>query len=286
MNSLKSLFIAVALIVSSTAIFAAGNTVPLDRAPDLSNDKAALQHGAKLFVNHCLNCHSASGMRYNRLKDIGLTDEQIKNNLLFTADKVGEMMNIALLPKDAKDWFGAVPPDLSVIARAKSSSQGTGADYIYTYLRSYYRDASRPTGWNNVAYPNSAMPHVLWASQPERGLEKTEIVHTSHDGKSAAKFEKIVTTYDTLGIATVNKTILSDYVGHAGTTYKYIMDDKHIKAEQAFNEEVAHITAFMQYMADPSASTRKSMGVWVLLFLGIFILLAYLLNKEYWKDIK
>jgi ubiquinol-cytochrome c reductase cytochrome c1 subunit len=283
MNQLKSLFITVALIISGVAFSSGGNNPPLDRAPDLSNDKAALQHGAKLFVNHCLNCHSASGMRYNRLKDIGLTDEQIKNNLLFSADKVGETMNVAMLPKDAKNWFGAMPPDLSVIARAKSSSQGTGADYIYTYLRSYYRDASRPTGWNNVAYPNSAMPHVLWESQPTRSLEKTEV---THDTKQPANLEKIVTTYDTLGAATVNKIKLSTHTEHVGVTYKYITDDKNIKAEQKFNEDVAHITAFMQYMADPSASTRKSMGVWVLLFLGVFILLAYLLNKEYWKDIK
>lgn len=280
MNQFKIFFLAIALIISNNILASGGNDIILDKAPDLSNDKAALQQGAKLFINHCLNCHSASGMRYNRLKDIGLTDEQIKNNLLFTAEKVGDTMGVAMLPKDAKNWFGATPPDLSVIARAKSSSHGTGADYIYTYLRSYYRDASRPTGWNNTVYPNSAMPHVLWSLQPTRSLEKTEITHIDKG------LEKTVTVYDELGFATVQKTKLLDHLAHPGVTYKYITDDKYIKQEQIFNEHVAQITAFMQYMADPSASIRKSMGVWVLLFLGIFILLAYLLNKEYWKDIK
>jgi ubiquinol-cytochrome c reductase cytochrome c1 subunit len=288
MNQLKSLLLAVALIVSST-VFASGDGPVLTPAPDLSNDKTALQHGAKLFVNYCLNCHSASSMRYNRLKDIGLSDEHIKKNLLFSAEKVGDTMEVALQPKDAKAWFGALPPDLSVIARAKSSADGTGADYIYTYLRSFYRDSSRPTGWNNVASPNIAMPHALWDLQPARSLEKTEVVHLAHDDKApknAPAFEKIVTTYDASGLATTVKTALPNYSGHASVSHRFIGDDKDLAAQQRFDHDAASLTAFMQYMADPSASTRQSMGVWVLLFLGLFILLAYLLNKEYWKDIK
>src|SRR5690606_18595371 len=132
------------------------------------SDLSSLQNGAKLFVNHCLNCHSASSMRYNRLRDIGLTEEQIKNNLLFTQDKVGGMMTTAMRPDDAKAWFGAVPPDLSVMARAKASPSGTGADYLYTYLRTFYKDDTRPTGWNNMVVPNVAMPHVMWQEQGVR----------------------------------------------------------------------------------------------------------------------
>jgi ubiquinol-cytochrome c reductase cytochrome c1 subunit len=283
MNVLKQLFVLAALALSGAA-FASGSNFPLDKAPDLSNDKVALQHGAKLFVNYCLNCHAAASMRYNRLKDIGLSDDQIKDNLLFSADKVGETMKVAIQAKDAKEWFGAVPPDLSVIARAKSGSGNTGADYIYTYLRTYYRDAARPTGWNNLAYVGSAMPHVLWDIQPARSLEKTEIAHTpAKDGKHGG-FEKIVTTYDTVGQTSAVKTALENYGGHGETSYKFINTD--VKGQQQFDKDVASITAFMQYMADPSASTRQAMGVWVLLFLGILIILAYLLNKQYWKDIK
>lgn len=286
MKTFKAILLT-ALVTLSTAsgvAFASGATYPMDKAPDLSNDKVALQHGAKLFVNYCLNCHAASSMRYNRLKDIGLTDEQIKDNLLFSADKVGETMKVVMPPKDAKEWFGAIPPDLSVIARAKSGAGFTGADYIYTYLRTYYRDASKPTGWNNLAYVGSAMPHVLWDLQPARGLEKTEIAHVnSKEGKHVG-FEKVVTTYDAVGNATPVKTVLDNFGGHAAISYKFI--DSDVKGQQQFDKDVASITAFMQYMADPSAGKRQSMGVWVLLFLGIFIIFAYLLNREYWKDIK
>jgi ubiquinol-cytochrome c reductase cytochrome c1 subunit len=283
MKLMKQLF-AIAAITLSGAAFANGPSFPLDKAPDLSNDKAALQHGAKLFVNYCLNCHAAASMRYNRLKDIGLNDEQIKDNLLFSADKVGETMKVSIQAKDAKEWFGAVPPDLSVIARAKAGNGGSGADYIYTYLRTYYRDASRPTGWNNLAYVGSAMPHVLWDLQPARTLEKTEITHAAAKDGHHGGFEKIVTTYDLVGQATPVKTELDNYGGHAQTNYKFIYSD--VNAQLQFDKDVASITAFMQYMSDPSASARQSLGVWVLVFLGLLIILAYLLNKQYWKDIK
>lgn len=150
--------------------FASGGELHLDKAPDRSRDYAALQNGAKVFVNYCLNCHAASFMRYNRLRDIGLTEQQIKDNLLFTQEKVGELMTIAMRRDEAKQWFGAAPPDLTVIARARASEFGSGADWLYTYLRSFYRDDSRPSGWNNVVFPNVAMPHVLWELQGEQEL--------------------------------------------------------------------------------------------------------------------
>jgi ubiquinol-cytochrome c reductase cytochrome c1 subunit len=148
----------------------AATEVHLDKAPDKSGDNAALQNGAKTFVYYCLGCHSASYMRYNRLTDFGLTDAQIKENLLFTAEKVGEPMRISTLPAESKQWFGVTPPDLSVIARARESEAGSGADWLYTYLRSFYRDPNRPTGWNNVIFPNVGMPHALWQLQGEQAL--------------------------------------------------------------------------------------------------------------------
>jgi len=160
----------ISLLFAPLLAFAAGAELHLDKAPNRSGDLAALQHGAKLFINYCLNCHSASYMRYNRLKDIGLTDQQIKDNLLFTAEKVGEPMTIAMRPAESKLWFGAAPPDLTVIARARSSGFGSGADWLYTYLRSFYRDDSRPTGWNNVVFENVGMPHVLWELQGQQEM--------------------------------------------------------------------------------------------------------------------
>lgn len=161
----------VALLFAPLLAFAAGADVRLDKAPDRSGDLPAVQNGAKVFVNYCLNCHSASYYRYNRLTDIGLTEQQIKDNLMFTADKVGEPMTIALRRADAKAWFGVAPPDLTLIARARTSAAGSGADWLYTYLRSYHRDDSRPTGWNNPVFPNVGMPHVLWELQGEQVMD-------------------------------------------------------------------------------------------------------------------
>jgi ubiquinol-cytochrome c reductase cytochrome c1 subunit len=159
----------IALLFAPIAALASSE-IHLDKAPDKSGDQAALQNGAKIFVNYCLGCHSASYMRYNRLKDLGLDDAQIKENLLFTADKVGEPMRIAMQPAEAKQWFGVTPPDLTVIARARDSESGSGADWLYTYFRSFYRDPNRPTGWNNVVFPNVGMAHVLWQLQGEQVL--------------------------------------------------------------------------------------------------------------------
>ncbi|MDD2809541.1 cytochrome c1 [Rhodoferax sp.] len=136
-----------------------------DKAPDKINDQAALQNGAKVFVNYCLNCHSAAFNRFNRLQDIGLTADQIKDNLLVTNAKIGDTMKAAIDPQQAKAWFGVNPPDLTVIARSRAGAGGTGADYLYTYMRGFYPDETKPTGWNNHVFPNVAMPHVLWEMQ-------------------------------------------------------------------------------------------------------------------------
>jgi len=171
------------LLMVPALVFASGAELRLDRAPDRSNDMSALQNGAKVFVNYCLNCHSASYMRYNRLKDIGLTDEQVKSNLMFTADKVGELMKVSMRRDDAKVWFGVPPPDLTVIARARASEFGSGADWLYTYLRTFYRDDARPTGWNNVVFENVGMPHVLWELQGEQVLGEDHRLKLAKPGK-------------------------------------------------------------------------------------------------------
>jgi len=164
-----------ALLFAPVFAFASGAAVHLDKAPDVQGDKAALQSGAKTFVNYCLNCHGASFVRYNRLTELGLTEQQVKDNLMFTADKIGEPMRIAGRADEQKKWFGATPPDLSLVARARASEAGTGADWLYTYLRSFYRDENRPTGWNNTVFENVGMPHVLWQLQGQQTLN-----HESH----------------------------------------------------------------------------------------------------------
>ena len=158
-STMKNLLISLLLLplIALANEGAIGVIAPID-----ATDYASLQRGAKAFVNNCLNCHSANYMRYNRLKDIGLTEAQIKDNLLFAGEKVGDTMSVAMQPKDAKKWFGVAPPDLSVEVRAR------GADWIYAYLRGFYRDSTTATGWNNTVYDKVAMPHVLYQLQGEQ----------------------------------------------------------------------------------------------------------------------
>ncbi|MGJ9418406.1 cytochrome c1 [Massilia sp. CMS3.1] len=253
MNFTKKLIAVLALVPG--LVFAAEGGFPLDRAPERS-DMASLQNGAKLFVNHCLNCHSAVSMRYNRLRDLGLSDEQIKTNLLFSADKVGELMKTSLRTDDAKAWFGAVPPDLSVIARAKSSPAGSGADYLYTYLRTFYKDDTRPTGWNNMVVPNVAMPHVMWQMQ---GLRTPKMVEQA-DPHDATKKIHTFAGWDQVAPGTMSSA--------------------------DFDTETADLVAYLSWMAEPAQGTRKKLGAIVLIFLSVFAFLAWRLNASYWKDLK
>ena len=206
-------------------VHAAEGGIPWDKAPNKTNDLVALQNGAKLFVNYCLNCHSAAFMRYNRLQDIGLTPEQIKDNLLVTNAKLGETMIAAIDPKQAKAWFGVNPPDLTVIARSRAGAGGTGADYLYSYMRGFYQDETKPTGWNNHVFPNVAMPHVLWE------LQSTQ-------------------------------------------------------TPAQYDQTVGDLVNFLQWMAEPAQTTRKNIGIWVLVFLAGLTFLTWKLNAAYWKDVK
>ena len=173
-------FIIIFLFISPLS-FSAEN-IELSKAPVDLTDNLSLQRGAKIFTNYCLNCHSAKYMRYSNLQDIGLSAETIKNDLLFTGNKIGDTMSVNMSMKDSKKWFGAAPPDLSVVARSR------GADWIYSYMRGFYRDPTRPMGWNNTVYVNSAMPHILWELEGEKILNpKTKKLEKFSSGKLNAK---------------------------------------------------------------------------------------------------
>ncbi|WP_198297693.1 cytochrome c1 [Bordetella genomosp. 9] len=284
MIMIKKLMSAVALMIACAAAVAAEGGYPLEPAPNRVNDIAALQNGAKLFVNYCLNCHAAASMRYNKLNDIGLTDEQIKKNLLFTGEKVGDLMTVAMSPKDAKKWFGTVPPDLSVIARAKSQTAGSpGIDYIYTYLRSFYRDTGRPTGWNNLVFPNVGMPHVLWERQGPRELTTVAMHRVEGKGEEGG-WERVTTVYDVQGYATVKKDQVSGY--HGGESFTATFKPANPAQAAQFDNDAADLSAFLAWMAEPVAQFRKELGVWVLLFLGLFLVVALRLNASYWKHVR
>ena len=245
-------------IIASLGLLAGAHAseggIPWDKAPNKTNDLVALQNGAKLFVNYCLNCHSAAFMRYNRLTDIGLTVEQIKDNLLFTTDKVGDNMVAAIDPKEAKLWFGANPPDLTVIARSRSAAgQGSGADYLYTYLRTYYPDATKPTGWNNLAFPNVGMPHALWQLQGNRvPVYETKTEH-GHEVQVFKSWQQVT----------------------PGTM-----------SPLAYDNAVGDLVSYLQWMGEPAQNTRKRIGVGVLIFLALLTVFTWRLNAAYWKDIK
>ncbi len=217
----------------------ANEHVKLDHAPIDPSNQVSLQRGAKTFVNYCLNCHSASYMRYNRLQDIGLTDAQIKANLLFAGDKVGDTMTVAMPKADAKAWFGATPPDLSVEARAR------GADWLYSYLRGFYRDDTRPTGWNNTVYDKVAMPHVLWELQGQQVLK----------------------------------------VNEATEEHVLVLDKPGTLSPAEYNLMVADLVNYLVFMAEPFKERDKHLGLLVLAFLGLLFGLTYALKKEFWKDI-
>ncbi len=204
-------------------------------------DQAALQRGAKLFVNYCLGCHSASAMRYKRLTDLGLTVKEIEENLIFTGQKVGEPMVSSMDPADAKAFFGKAPPDLSVIARSR------GTDWLYTYLKSFYKDPSRPVGWNNTIFPNASMPNVLVALQ----------------GVQVAHKEK----------------------GEHGEHVSLKLEQPGSRSPEEFDRDVKDLVTYLAYMGEPAQLLRKQYGPYVIGFLLFFTLMAYLLKKEYWRDI-
>lgn len=244
------LSIVAALSLVTGAAHAAGGAMPLDKAPDRLSDMGALQNGAKLFVNYCVGCHSAAFMRYNRLTDIGLTEAQIKDNLLFTTEKIGDTMKATIDPKQAKDWFGANPPDLTVIARSRAGLGGTGSDYLYTFLRTFYRDETKATGWNNLVFPNVGMPHALWQLQGDR-----RPIFETH-GTDAHVFK---------GWQEVS----------AGTM-----------TAQQYDEAVGDLVGYLQWMGEPVQSSRVKLGIWVLVFLAFTTALAWKLNASFWKDVK
>ena len=254
---MKKQLITLFLLCFPMLAMASSGGFKLEKADVNLESKQSLRHGAKLFVNYCMSCHSAAYMRYNRMgRDLGLTDEQVEENMMFIANfdkeergepkKIGDLMTVAMQKKDAKAFFGTEVPDLTVVARAR------GADWLYTYLTTFYADETRPFGVNNAAFPNVGMPHVLWELQ---GLKKKVVVKEKdshgHDVEHV-KFE------------TITEGSMSD-----------------VEFKRAMND----LTNFLVYMGEPIKLERQRIGIFVMFFLIFFFFLAYLLKKEYWKDI-
>jgi ubiquinol-cytochrome c reductase cytochrome c1 subunit len=238
---------AVLLLVPGLAWASTAGT-PLDKAPINLHDKVSLQRGAQIFVNHCLNCHSASAMRYSKLEDLGLTEAQIRDNLLLAGEKVGEPMVTNLDPQIAKAAFGVMPPDLSLAARSRST------DWLYTYLRSFYRDPASKTGWNNTVFPNVAMPHALWEYQGRQVLQVTERMDPN--------------------------------TGDVKQTRKLAIEKPGTLTPLQYDQYTADLVNYLAWMSEPSQNDRKQWGILVLFFLAGYFVLTWMLKKEYWKDVR
>ena len=281
MNFAKNLARAAVLValLAPLAALAAADGAKLQKAPVNLNDLVSLQRGAHVFVNYCLNCHSASYMRYNRLRDLGLSDNQIRDNLIFTGVKVGEPMKVALSTQEAGELFNIPTPDITVITRSRSSEAGSGSDWLYSYFRSFYRDSVRPTGWNNLVYENSSMPHVLWELSGQHQVEAQEFA--SHAAATAALLQvKSVARVDEVSARDKDGKEVKRWVlktirpGSAGTL-----------TPLEYDKLVADLVNYMTYMAEPARLERTQIGIYVLLFLGVLFVFALLLKKEYWKDV-
>jgi len=243
----KQLLVLLLVLAPAWAFAASGGGIHLDKANIDPTNTESLQRGARLFVNYCLSCHSAALMRYERMgKDLGISERLVSENLMFTGGKVGELMTVATAPADAKEWFGTVPPDLSVIARAR------GVDWLYTYLRSFYLDDSRHIGVNNLVFPDVGMPHVLWELQ---GWQ-----------------EPIITT-------------VKDHDGKETKVVDLELAEPGLLTPKEYDRAVRDLVNFLDYMGEPAKHDRRALGGKVLMFLFVFLVLAYLLKREYWKDV-
>jgi ubiquinol-cytochrome c reductase cytochrome c1 subunit len=255
----------VLLLVVAGATLGAEGGAHLIAAPSNRLDVESLQRGARNFVNYCLNCHSAQYMRYNRLSDLGLTEKQIQNNLMFASDKIGSTMTVAMSRADATAWFGAPPPDLTVEARVR------GRDWLYSYFLAFYRDEKSSTGWNNLVFPNVAMPHVLWSLS---GTQK--LVETPYDDIEKA---------EAAAIATKGLSVVEPAPGGKYMVKTLAADTPGTLSRTDYETFVADLVNYLDYMAEPVKNERINIGIIVLLFLGVLFALVYALKRDYGAEL-
>ncbi len=234
------------------AVFAAGGDIHVDHVQtDLSN-KASLQNGAKLYMNYCYGCHSLEYVRYNSMaEDLGITEDQLEEFFLFGDQKPGDLMKASMSKENGTAWLGKAPPDLTLVARRKAQ----GPDWIYTFLRSFYADPNTVTGWNNTVLPNTSMPNVLWGMQGIQAL--------SHDDEHQGDGEG----------------------DHGPAAPQFELMQAGAMSAVDFDTQITDLTAFLEYVAEPAKIKREKLGVWVLLYLSLFTFVAYLLKREFWKDV-
>ena len=265
MGGFATLCVALLLVVAGAAEASSGADIRMEPSPINRLDLESQQRGARTFVNYCLNCHTAKYMRYNRLTDLGLTEAQIKDNLMFATDKIGATMTVAMTPADAKAWFGVTPPDLTVEARVR------GADWLYNYFLAFYKDDDAPSGWNNLVFPNVAMPHLLAGLSGENRLVTLEF--KDHEEAQAA------------ALAAKGIVVLAPGKNHTFVVKSLAVETPGTLTLVEYRTMVADLVNYLDYMAEPVKNQRISLGYIALLYLIVLFVFAYWLKREYWKDI-
>jgi ubiquinol-cytochrome c reductase cytochrome c1 subunit len=241
---LKRTGLLLALLLFAIAVDAAEAPVRLEPVRIDLHDQESLQRGARIFVNFCLSCHSAAYMRYGRMgHDLGIDEELLKKSLMFASDQAGSLMTVAMSPDHAKQWFGGVPPDLTVVTRSR------GPEWVYNYMRSFYRDEKSPTGWNNTVFPDVAMPHALYGWQ----------------GSQRALFEK---TADGIPVF-----------------MRFELQQPGTMSAKDYDKAMGDLTNFLVYLGEPAKLVRYRIGAYVLIFLAVFVFFAYLLKRDYWSEV-
>jgi ubiquinol-cytochrome c reductase cytochrome c1 subunit len=265
----RACFAAAGLLLSASA-FAAGGSATQQSGVDL-DDRGSLQRGAQLYMNYCVGCHSLKYMRYSRIaEDLGLSEEQVMQNLNFTGAKFGEHIISSMPAQPAtpatggEKWFGKAPPDLSLISRVR------GSDWVYTYLKSFYLDESRPLGWNNKLFPNASMPNPLWEMQGNQRPVFAEKIDTGEKDDKGKPIMACAKGQVEIDDACVKQLV----VASPGS-----------QNAEDFDRTARDIAAFLEYVGEPAALKRQKLGVWVILFLSFFAFLAWLLKREYWRDV-
>lgn len=250
----------IALALAAQVAVAAGAKFPVDSSNTNIGDRASLQRGAALFMNYCASCHSADMIRYSRIaRDLGLTEEQVMQNLNLGGARFQDTVRVAMTREDAVTWLGAAPPDLTLTARAKHE----GADWIYTYLKTFYLDETRPVGWNNPLLPGASMPHVLWEYQ---GVQRVVTEPRQKDARG--------------------RDIACAHGEVAGACFvRFELVQPGLMSAEEYSAVIRDISNFMEYIAEPAVMERRKWGVWVVLFLAFFTFLAWILKTEYWRDV-
>lgn len=259
---MKKQFAALIFAILPVFSFASGGAEPgLDKVDVDVADKVAMQDGLRTFANYCMGCHSAQFQRYERVaKDLGIPEDVMMKNVVFTGAKIGDHMNIGMKPQDAKVWFGAAPPDLTLVARVR------GTDWLYSYLRGFYEDPTRPLGVNNKVFPNVGMPNVLAGLQGRQVIGCKQVPVVEHGKK---QFDPLTGTPIT----------------HEACDQLTVLPKTGSLTEAEFDDKVKNLVTFLAYSANPVKLESRRIGTYVLLFLAVFFVFAYLLKREYWKDV-